>query len=146
MAPGPIEAYLATFAESDAEIGRELVGIMSEALPGAEERVQWGIAILSIDGKDVMGIAIRKGFFSLYVPNGTVASSFRSRLGKVDAGKGCIRFKKSGDLDRAAFRELVNALRDSALGSVGSPEASPPRVPTSNRGTKRRRTDRGSST
>ncbi len=107
--------YLAQLPEELVETTRRLLSLFREWLPGAEERVQWGIAILALDGRDITGIAVRKGFYSLYVPNPEVVARYVPLLGApgtVDAGKGCIRFKRLDDLDLAALERMVAELAD----------------------------------
>lgn len=60
-----------------------------------------------------VSLANRKNYISLYVcavaDDGYLAEKYGKRLGKVDTGKSCIRFKTVGDLD---LDEVRNILKD----------------------------------
>lgn len=113
-----IEEYLDQ-VDPDLVVGsRQMVTWIREALPGAEEAVAWGIAIFRRGSKDVTGVAARKGYYSLYVPHPDAVEQWTPRLGKVDAGKGCIRFKSLEDLDSAAYREMLADLNARTLAAL----------------------------
>jgi hypothetical protein len=61
----------------------------------------------------VIALANQKNYISLYVmavgETGYMAEAYGDRLGKVDVGKSCIRFKKLDDLN---LDEVRNILRD----------------------------------
>lgn len=102
-----IEEYLAQVDPARVEGARQLVAWVRAELPEAEEAVAWGIAVFRRGGKDVTGVAVRQGFYSLYVPHPGAVEQWGPCLGQVDAGKGCIRFKHLKDLDATAFREML---------------------------------------
>lgn len=56
-------------------------------------------------------VASRKNYISIYVcggdENGYLAEQFKSKLPRADIGKGCVRFKRLGDLDAEALKELL---------------------------------------
>jgi hypothetical protein len=52
-----------------------------------------------------IGIASNKNYTSFYV--GGVADRYREALPKAKIGKGCVRFKRLGDLDEAALKNLI---------------------------------------
>lgn len=67
----------------------------------------------------LIGLASNKQYISLYVTatapdGGHLAETYKDRLPKASIGKGCIRFKRLGDLDENA---LVTLLRQ-AVGSM----------------------------
>ena len=59
---------------------------------------------------DVVAFAAQKNYFSVYVM-GQRLTDHRHELGKLDCGKGCIRFKKLEELPLDVLREIV---RDTA--------------------------------
>jgi hypothetical protein len=58
-----------------------------------------------------IGVASNKSYISLYVcaggETGTVAERYREALPKANIGKGCVRFKRLGDLDEGALKRLI---------------------------------------
>jgi hypothetical protein len=67
-----------------------------------------------------VGLASNKNYISLYAcaadDRGYVAERYKERLGKVNIGRSCVRFKRVADLDQGALREL---LRETAAGTFG---------------------------
>lgn len=62
----------------------------------------------------LVSLAAQKNYMSLYacavIDGKYVAEIYKDRLGKVDTGKSCIRFKKLSDLDKAGVSELLRDL------------------------------------
>ena len=56
-----------------------------------------------------LGVASNAGYISLYVSAGESAEVERHKkaLLKAKCGKGCVRFKRLGDLDQAALKSLI---------------------------------------
>jgi uncharacterized protein YdhG (YjbR/CyaY superfamily) len=107
----PHTDYLDQLPPERAAEGRRVLDLMAAELPDADRDVRWGIARFRLNGRDVVGLAVRGGFYSLYVPHGSAHAAFSSRLGKVDCGKGCIRYSRPEELDLDALRGLVRACR-----------------------------------
>lgn len=59
----------------------------------------------------VLGLASNKRAISLYVSAGDgehyLVERYADRLGRVDLGRSCIRFRKADDLDEAVVVELI---------------------------------------
>ena len=57
---------------------------------------------------DLVAFAAQKNYFSVYVMGrGQRLADHRQELGKLNCGKGCIRFKKLEELPLDAVREIV---------------------------------------
>jgi hypothetical protein len=58
-----------------------------------------------------IGVASNASYISLYLSassgKGSVADRFEKALPKANFGKGCVRFKRLGDLDEAALTKLI---------------------------------------
>ncbi len=58
-----------------------------------------------------IALSSRAQYIAMYVcaadARGHLAERYRARLPKADIGKGCVRFKRLDDLDRAALRDLL---------------------------------------
>ncbi len=101
------EEYLAQLDEGTVETTRQVFEVMRAVLPDAEESFQDGMALLTVNGKQVTGVAARDGVYELYVPQPAVNTEFSSKLGKVEGGKDCIRFNKLGDVSEAQLRRMI---------------------------------------
>jgi uncharacterized protein YdhG (YjbR/CyaY superfamily) len=111
IAAETINDYLKQIPAETVATVKKVLARMKKHLPGAKGRVQWGIAIYSINGKDVVGLAARSKLYSLYVPHGEIVRKYVPRLGKVTAGKGCIRFRSLDDLNLAELDRMVKELK-----------------------------------
>ena len=58
-----------------------------------------------------IGVASNENYISLYVSGrdekGSIAERYKEALPKAKIGKGCVRFKRLGDLDQAALKKLI---------------------------------------
>jgi uncharacterized protein YdhG (YjbR/CyaY superfamily) len=55
-------------------------------------------------------VASNQSYISLYVGScgaGSLAERYKDALPKAKIGKGCVRFKRLGDLDEAALKKLI---------------------------------------
>ncbi len=63
-----------------------------------------------------IALASQKNYMSLYVcsilDGGYLAEKFQDRLGKVNVGKSCIRFKKLEDLNLEGVKEVLKLAKD----------------------------------
>lgn len=62
----------------------------------------------------LIALSSRKQYISIYVTSVDesgkyLAELFEAKLGKVNVGKSCVRFKRSEDLDLDGLRELIKA-------------------------------------
>jgi len=106
------EEYLSHLPEGMVSTTRQVFEVMCAELPAAEERFEHGMALLAVNGKPVTGIAARADAYELYVPQPAVNDEFSSKLGKVEAGKDCIRFHKLGDVSEAQLRRMIRDQAD----------------------------------
>ncbi len=87
----------------------ELVELIRQQLQGAEERVEWGLAVFSRNGKDITGVGTENGEYCLYVPQNDVAEEFASSLGDVKRSGDRIKFEKLVDVRRAELKRMIAA-------------------------------------
>jgi uncharacterized protein YdhG (YjbR/CyaY superfamily) len=86
-----------------------------ETLKGYDEVMQFGMPCYQASGQTVVAFASQKQHFSIYVCRPTVIDDYRARLGKLNVGRGCIRFTKVEQMDFGLLQEI--------LGSIGPPVA-----------------------
>ena len=63
--------------------------------------------VLCVLTAGVCTIAAQKRHFALYICNPALVDDFRDRLGAVDCGKGCLRFKTIEALPLDVVEDLV---------------------------------------
>jgi len=93
----------------------ELRALIHRVAPGTTEAMQYGLPSFG----DLCALASQKHYMSLYVCESDLVKSHLATLGKVNCGKGCIRFKRLTDLNLSAveglFMEILN-LRKQGIG------------------------------
>ena len=74
--------------------------------PDVEEGVRHGM----LDYPGLANLACQKDYVALYVAP-PVLEQHREQFAGVDAGKSCLRFRRSSELDRVALRRLLRDVR-----------------------------------
>ena len=115
-----VDDYLASLPEGRREIVTAVHERVTAAVPDLEVKM-WSRFIgygsyhyVYASGREgdwfPIGLANNKGYVSLYIcagdEDGYLAEQNADRLGKVDVGKSCIRFKRLDDLDLDVVEEL----------------------------------------
>ena len=87
----------------------ELVELIRQQLHDADERVEWGLAVFSRNGKDITGVGTENGEYCLYVPQDDVAEEYASSLGEVKRSGDRLKFEKLVDVRRAELKRMIAA-------------------------------------
>ncbi len=56
---------------------------------------------------ELCALASQKNYMALYICAGEIVKAHLAQLGKVSCGKGCIRFKRIGDLNLSAVESIL---------------------------------------
>lgn len=101
-----VDAYIAAAAAERQPTLQRLRRLIRETVPNARESIQYGMPAYEL--KDLFcAFAAQKHHFSFYLMNENVLEAHRDRLGKLNCGKGCIRFRKDADLPDELVESLV---------------------------------------
>ena len=92
---------------------RALRELVRETVPEVREEVRYGMPYYDHHG-ELCAFAAQKRYFSFYVIGaGSPLTAHRAELGKLDVGKGCIRFRRLEEVPpdtlRAILREAARA-------------------------------------
>jgi len=115
-----VDQYIASLPEGRREIVARVYEVVTEAVPELEIRmwnrfIGWGTYHYRYaSGREgewfPIGLANQKQYVSLYFcaadEDGYLAEQNAERLGKVNVGKSCVRFKKLEDLNLEVVAEL----------------------------------------
>lgn len=104
-----IDSYLADVDPDRRSAAESLIDMMRAELDGANERVQYGMAIFAKNRQDIVGLAVNRSFFSIYVPHSQVVEEHADSLGATDRGELCIRFDSLNKINLESLRILVRA-------------------------------------
>jgi uncharacterized protein YdhG (YjbR/CyaY superfamily) len=106
-----VDDYIASVDVQRRPTLEALRALVRETVPDVTESVQHKMAYYSHHG-DLCAFAAQKNYFSFYMMGGgDVVERHRAQLGKLNCGKGCIRFRS---LDEAPLETLRTMLRESA--------------------------------
>jgi len=84
----------------------ELRGMVRRVVPEAAESMQHGMAAYELNGL-FCALASQKKHMAIYICETDIVEKHRGSLGKLDCGKGCIRFRKLEDVLMKALETIV---------------------------------------
>jgi uncharacterized protein YdhG (YjbR/CyaY superfamily) len=107
--PTTVEEYIDSFPEPVRDRLRELRRIAVGTVPGAEERISYGIPAVTRDGRDVVFYSGWQRHVAIYpVPHGD--EGLDRELDAYRAGKGTLQFRHDRPLPEDLVRRVVAAL------------------------------------
>lgn len=116
-----VDEYLAELPEDRRRALATLRKLIKKTAPAAREEMQYGMPAYTL-GAGFCAIASQKHYMALYSCDHAVVEKYRGALGKLDCGKGCIRFRRIEQLPMEVISELlreVAALRMAELQEAG---------------------------
>jgi uncharacterized protein YdhG (YjbR/CyaY superfamily) len=104
-----VKGYLDELPEDRRKALSKLRTLIRKVAPDADEGMQYGMIGYSM-GEPLFHLASQKGYMALYVGGGELLDSYRVRLGKLNCGKGCIRFRKLDDLPVDVVSDILTEI------------------------------------
>lgn len=111
-----VPAYIAAAPAAARPKLRQLRAIIREIVPGAEEKISYGMPGYKLDGKPFMYFGAFKDHVSLFPGSGTFLKAFADELKGYVTAKGTVQFPLGRPLPVALVRKLVKARRASKPG------------------------------
>lgn len=104
-----VDAYIAEASAARQEVLSALRDLCRATLVGFDETMIYGMA--SYRRRDTVEIAFanQKQYIALYVLRTNVADAHRDRLGGLDVGKSCVRYKRPEQIDFDVVRSMLDA-------------------------------------
>jgi uncharacterized protein YdhG (YjbR/CyaY superfamily) len=99
------KTYRADVSGEQRKLLERIREVIFEVAPDVEEGIEHGM----LDYPGVANLAAQKHYVALYVAPAVLAQH-REAFSGIDAGKSCLRFKRSEQLDSAALRKLLDAV------------------------------------
>lgn len=103
-----MDEYLADVPGGQRAVLEALRKTIRSAVPGAEERISYGIPIFVLKGH-LVGFGAAKRHRAFYVMSGTLIEAHAEELKGYDTSKGTIRFQPKKPLPAALVKKLVKA-------------------------------------
>jgi uncharacterized protein YdhG (YjbR/CyaY superfamily) len=104
-----VDAYLATMPEEARPTLEKLRKTLKAAAPQATETISYGIAMLKLQGRPLVGFGATKNHCAFYVMSPPVMEAHKDKLKSYDTSKGTIRFPAGKPLPAALVKKLVKA-------------------------------------
>lgn len=86
---------------------RQLRRLIRKSAPATVECMRYGMPSYEM-GELLCAIAAQKQHYSVYVMDPKLVERFRTRLGKLSVGKGCIRFRKVEDAPLELLGRIIS--------------------------------------
>ncbi len=83
--------------------------VLKGAIPDLRETMSHGMPYYT-KGDDYYAIASQKHYLSLYVSDMELLTRYRGRLGKVNLGKSCVRFRRLENIDLNVVRDMLQEM------------------------------------
>jgi uncharacterized protein YdhG (YjbR/CyaY superfamily) len=83
--------------------------VLKGAIPDLEETMSHGMPYYT-KGDAYYAIASQRHYLSLYVSDMELLASYRDRLGKVNLGKSCVRFRRLENIDLTVVRDMLQEM------------------------------------
>ncbi|WP_448626740.1 iron chaperone [Geodermatophilus sp. URMC 64] len=110
IAPNPdVDTYVEQAPENRREGLRLLRDLCREHLHGFTEIVRYRMPgyVREEGAEGEIGFAAQKQYLSFYVTRTDVMAAHRDRLIGLDVGKGCIRYRRTDQIDVAVVRSIL---------------------------------------
>jgi uncharacterized protein YdhG (YjbR/CyaY superfamily) len=105
-----VAEYLAEQPADRRKALTKLRNVIRKIAPGAKESMQYGMATYELNGM-LCGLAAQKNYMAFYVCEPEIVDSHRAALGKLNCGKGCIRFRNVEELPLEAISAILKDAR-----------------------------------
>ena len=101
-----VPEYLAELPPDRQSALKKVRSVIRKAVPQARESMQHGMPAYELNGM-VCALASQKNYMALYVCEPEIVDAHRGALGKLNCGKGCIRFRKVEELPLEAISDIL---------------------------------------
>src|SRR5688572_15276613 len=106
LKPQGVKEYIEEFPKDTQKILRQIRLTIKKAVPGAEEKISYGIPTIMQNGKNVIYFAGFKNHVSVYpAPRG--AEAFKKVLSKYKGGKGTVQFPLDEPIPFSLITKIV---------------------------------------
>jgi uncharacterized protein YdhG (YjbR/CyaY superfamily) len=101
-----VAEYLAELPSDRQAALKKVRSVIKKAMPRAKESMQHGMAAYELNGL-LCALASQKNYMALYVCEPEIVDAHREALGKLNCGKGCIRFRTLEELPLDVISDIL---------------------------------------
>jgi uncharacterized protein YdhG (YjbR/CyaY superfamily) len=101
-----VPAYLKELPADQKKVLTQLRKLVRDEAPTAVESMRYGMPCYEL-GEMICAFAAQKQHFAFYLTDNAVVEQYRPQLGKLNIGKGCIRFRKPEELNFDLLRQML---------------------------------------
>ncbi|MCI4336688.1 MAG: DUF1801 domain-containing protein [Thermoplasmata archaeon] len=103
-----VDAYLAELPKDERAALERLRDLVQRAVPGAHERIEYGMPYYRWPGGGSLGFASQRRHLSVYI-GAQVLLQHAAAVARFSAGKGCLRFPSAAAVDWPLVETLIRA-------------------------------------
>jgi len=101
------DQFLNSFPEDTKEVILKLTEIIKDELPDIQISMKWGKPVFQRNGYDIIGFAVQKYYYSIYLWNMSWTKKYKKSIKKISMGKGCVRFKELEHIPEKMLRDMI---------------------------------------
>jgi uncharacterized protein YdhG (YjbR/CyaY superfamily) len=101
-----VTEYLAQLPPDRRAALSKLRDLVRKTVPEAVEGMQYGMAAYTL-GEVLCGLGSQKNHMAFYVCDVEIVDRYRDRLGAIDCGKSCVRFRRLEDLPLDVVEKIL---------------------------------------
>ncbi|MFE2943793.1 iron chaperone [Streptomyces sp. NPDC059255] len=104
-----VDGYLTEVPEERRVVLTKMRQMCREELVGFDEVMAYGMPAYERNGACEIAFASQKQYISFYLMRSDVREAFEERLAGQDMGKGCLRLRRTENIDFDLLRDLLKA-------------------------------------
>ena len=108
--PEAVDSYLAGQPDQERETLEELRQLIKTSVPGVQERISYGGAVIFAVRRDLVGIAAQANHLSFFTMSPALAKAMKDKISKTHQVSGAtIHFTPDHPLPTALVEEIIRA-------------------------------------
>jgi uncharacterized protein YdhG (YjbR/CyaY superfamily) len=108
--PEAVDSYLAALPDQERETLEGLRQHIKTSVPGVQERISYGGAVIFAVRRDLVGIAAQEKHLSFFTMSPALAKAMKDKISKTHQVSGAtIHFKPDHPLPKALVEEIIRA-------------------------------------
>ncbi len=108
--PAAVDAYLSSLPGDESHVLQELRQLVKNEVPGVQERISYGTAVIFAIKKDLVGFVAQKNHLSFFTMSPGLAEVMKAEIQKTHKVSGAtIHFSPENPLPDQIVKKIINA-------------------------------------